>query len=36
VLKKVEVMQSYAAEVTSVEEEEVDAGQLYLKVSPSE
>jgi hypothetical protein len=29
-------MQSYGAEVTSVEEEEVDGGQLYLKVSPSE
>lgn len=31
-----EVMSSYAAEISSVGEEEDDEGQLYLKVSPSE
>lgn len=36
-LRKVEAMSSYAAEITLSEgEEEKDAGQVYLKVSPSE
>ncbi len=34
VLGRVEVMSSYAAEITSVDED--DAGQLYFNVSPSE
>ena len=36
VLRKVEVISSYAAEITPAEEGDDDAGQVYLKVSPSE
>ena len=35
-LRKVEVMSSYSAEITSVDEEEDESTQLYFKVSPSE